>query len=101
MALVSMLDDILSAHTGRHINRSYKNSKLQECVRLCFAAVDLKIGGGSIKEAIEVLTSARDVPRLRIKTLSNFGTGFARNSGNVGYLLRVGPRKQAHNGANN
>jgi hypothetical protein len=59
MALVTLLDGILSAHTGQHINRSYKNSELQDYVRLCFTAADPKIGPGSIKQAIELFVRKR------------------------------------------
>ena len=59
VALVTLLDGILWAHTGQHINRSYKNSNLQDYVRLCFTAADPKIGPGSIKEAIELFVRTR------------------------------------------
>jgi hypothetical protein len=59
VALVTLLDGILSAHTGQHINRSYKNSELQDYVRLCFTAADPKIGPGSIKQAIELFVRKR------------------------------------------
>jgi hypothetical protein len=62
-ALVTLLDGILSAHTGRHISRSYKNPDLQY-VKLCFAAADPCVGSGSIEEAMKAYL--RGKPRKRL-----------------------------------
>jgi hypothetical protein len=59
VALVTLLDQILSAHTGRRINRSDKNLDLRDYVRLCFTAADPEIGPGSIKQAIELFVRTR------------------------------------------
>ncbi len=51
--LVGQLDGILAKYTDRKISRSYKDYDLQCFIKLCFAAVDPKVGSGSIKKAIE------------------------------------------------
>jgi hypothetical protein len=63
VALVTSLDRILSAHTGRHISRSYKDFDMQY-IKLCFAAADPCVGSGSIEEAMKAYL--RGKPRKRL-----------------------------------
>jgi len=65
--LVSQLDAILTRHTGKHINRSYKND-LQRYVKLCFQAVDRTVGAGSIRKAIEAYVRLKPRRSARGKT---------------------------------
>jgi hypothetical protein len=52
--LAGLLDAILCRHTGRHISRSYKRTDV-DWVRLCFAAVDVDVGTGSVEKAMRAL----------------------------------------------
>jgi hypothetical protein len=62
--LVSRLDAILFAYTGRHVSRSYKDCDLQRYIRLCFEAANPDVGPGSIKEAIQAYVRLK--PRRRV-----------------------------------
>jgi hypothetical protein len=62
--LVSRLDAILFASTGRHVSRSYKDDDLQRYIQLCFAAASPDVGPGSIKEAIQAYVRLK--PRRRV-----------------------------------
>jgi len=63
--LVSRLDAILFASTGRHVSRSYKDYDLQRYIQLCFAAANPDVGPGSIKEAIQAYVRLK--PRRRAR----------------------------------
>jgi hypothetical protein len=57
--LVGRLDDIFFMHTGKLINRSYKQADLRRCVELCFRAMDSNFGSGSVDKAIQAHVSER------------------------------------------